>query len=320
MKICLECEVESKIKLEEAIMEFDDKRYVFSPNEDGYLAKISITATAPKPERCTSGFKDEGKTIFFNTDSEFNETLIKEFQYFEGILSLIGNLKRIRWQSAWIEYIPETEEEKEQAKLTKFRWEKKLPDDDVEVPAKSLAQMVLRKDTHDLLNVYLSFYREGLNEYKSFRFINAFFNFYFILEGVYGNNEWRNFEVREAFKNSPDFSVFLQEVIDNDISKSKEMQDDVSAMLNSLKDRYGNPLNKSMDIDGLTHLIVDTRGTLHHYSDDPNRQQNTPFNHESFQSITTVMLILSDKTLRRMIKEIDDYMKGPDGLSGTVVR
>jgi hypothetical protein len=315
MKISLECEIDSIVKISSPlILKFMENTYTFSPNEEGVLSKVKITFDPPKPELYGSRFEPmpddpSKKLLVFDTDSEFDKSIIEEFQYIEGMLALMGGVKRVKWQAPIIEYLPENEEEKQRVRISSFALERIQSENDIVIPDKDFGQMILRKDTHRLLNVYLSFFREGMNEYKSFRFINAFYNFYFILEGIYGKKQWRNFEVREAFKKSPEYCKFLQEAIDNDLKKNWMLNKQMASMLKSLKDRKGKKLNKKLDVDGITHLIVDTRGALHHYSGDHRRTHGTPFNHEKFESLALITLVVARETIWEMCKEIDEYVE-----------
>ena len=58
-----------------------------------------------------------------------------------------------------------------------------------------------------------SFWREGENEMFAGRFINAFYNFYFVLEGLYGNRKWRNDDLEAEFNASAELKASLDHLV-----------------------------------------------------------------------------------------------------------
>jgi len=56
----------------------------------------------------------------------------------------------------------------------------------------------------------MAFVREATNEFFAFRYINAFYGYYFVLEGLYSAGRWRNHEVAQAFASSPPFAKSVE--------------------------------------------------------------------------------------------------------------
>jgi hypothetical protein len=54
---------------------------------------------------------------------------------------------------------------------------------------RSLSELIDVKDRYSSMIVLIAFFREGKNDYIEQKFINAFFNFYFVLEGMFGNGK-----------------------------------------------------------------------------------------------------------------------------------
>jgi hypothetical protein len=314
MKIKMTCDVEPKIKVNNLKGQYPDWDFYFLPNEEGFLEKIVIEAKVPdytKYKIWAGPTPDdpEHKMLHIDMDHEFNNILIEDFQYFEGMLSLLGTDVRVSWQSPFIELIPESPEE-EPHKIAGFRMEKKREEPTYEIDNNDIGNILLRVKLHPpIVNPYLSFYRESLKEYNAFRFINSFFNSYYVLEGAYGNDRWRNWEVREEFKQSDEFKKITREVINDYIKKNSLVESRIIKALNNLNDPRGNPVNAKLDVDGIAYLLVDTRGSLHHFSSDPSKQHGTPFNHEEFQELASVALRIARGTIWVLLDEIDDYEK-----------
>jgi hypothetical protein len=54
------------------------------------------------------------------------------------------------------------------------------------------------------LSETMAFCREGISDINTFRYITAFFSFYFVIEGLYANGKWRLNEVTaEYLKSDP---------------------------------------------------------------------------------------------------------------------
>ncbi len=54
-----------------------------------------------------------------------------------------------------------------------------------------------------------------------------------------------------------------------------------------------NVKNKQFDTEGIIELLVLTRGELHHFNNNPNRVEATPFTHDNFKSITLLLNVIS---------------------------
>jgi hypothetical protein len=314
MKVKMSCDVEPKIKVGHLKGIYGDWEYSFIPNEEGNLAKIIIEAIVPdytKYKIWSSPVPEdpEHNILHIDMDHEFNEILVEEFQYFEGMLSLLGSPVRVSWHAPYIESIPEKPEE-EPHKIAGFQMEKKREEPIVEISDNNIGNMIIRAHGHSqIINPYLTFYREAVSEYNTFRYINSFFNSYFVLEGAYGNDKWRNWEVREEFIHSDEFKKITQDVIDNYIKKDRQIEDKIVAMLNGLTDARGNPVHASLNIEGIAYLTVDTRGALHHFSSDPAKRRGSPYNHEEFKELASITLQIARGTIWELSKEVDDYME-----------
>ncbi len=293
-----------------------EKSRTETANEEGFLSSITIETTVPDYKKYQVRFdpypqpeRPDGKIMLFLMDDDFNELLIDEFQYFEGMLSLLGNAVAVSWQSPWIELIPETDEEKPHA-IGGFRAERIKSEEPYEVPDANIGNMIKRAHFHSkVMNPFLAFYREAERERQAFRFINTFFNSYFVLEGAYGNKKWRNWEVRDEFKRSPEFTKCAQKVIDEYILKQPDVERGITKMLSELTDRKGHPTGAKLDVDGLAHLLVATRGSLLHFSGDKNESKGTPINHNEFEEIGNVAIRLAGETLLDFSSQIDDYVE-----------
>lgn len=304
MKLAIECRVESTIKLLKIIeIENKNKKYIFYPDSKGILDKIRIIAQVDNPEKFFSTISIPKNSSVPNIDIKIDEKLfnsiIEEFQELESDLSFTtyGNLKKINYENPSHELICETEEEKKKAPLIGVeKGDGKYPVEITELNEFILKEIIYGKEDYQSLMIPKAFLREGMNEFHSFRYINAFFNFHFILEGLYGNKKTKNSAVEFEFKRSAEFQEILEWIISN-IKKEERHFKKITQML---KER-----NKILDADGIIHLIVSTRGDLHHFSNIPTKKQGTPFNHSEFESIAWITLGLASRAIAEKIVKIN---------------
>jgi hypothetical protein len=317
MKIKMTCNVEPNVKANALVAELGDWRYHFVANEDGLVEKITIETSVPdykKYQMCIENAptpdNPKGRNIRFSFDHDFNDILIQEFQYIEGMLSLLGNPVSISWQSPFMELIPENEQEKPHG-IEAFRMERIPPvEEPVEMSDQNINYMISKAHIHSqIMNPFLSFFREAIKEQAAFRFINSFFNAYFILEGAYGNKKWRNWQIKEEFKKSADFKRFAENAISRYAKKNARVEWKLNNMLSELKDRHGSPLNAKLDADGIAALLVDTRGALHHFSGDVKVSKGIPSNHQDFEELADFTIRIAGETLFEMLDEIDAHVE-----------
>lgn len=317
MRIKMTCEVEAKIKVGTLKATRGDWVFDFISNDSGFLEKIIIEAKVPdytkygmKVEPNPTKETPEGRILRFELDHEFNDILISLFQFFEGMLSLMADPVAVSWQAPFMELIAESDNEKPHA-ISAFRMQRTNAYDPIpEVPDNNIANMLMRVTYHPILmNPFLAFFREAERERKAYRFINTFFNAYFVLEGAYGNKQWKNWKVREEFKKSDEFRIHTQKVIDQFILKHANIERKIRKMLGELTDLKGRPANAQLDVDGIAYLLVETRGSLLHFSGDTATSRGTPMNHDEFEEIAQVAIRIAGETLWDFSNQIDEYVK-----------
>lgn len=113
--------------------------------------------------------------------------------------------------------------------------------------------MDLIKNKHKFSSLInpLAFFREGVNDFKTFRYINSFFNFYFVLEGLYGNGKTKNKDVAREFADSIEFN----NIIISEIERLKQEPEHWTKLNEMCRVR-----SKKINAKGIIHLLVLTRG------------------------------------------------------------
>ncbi|MCX6908384.1 MAG: hypothetical protein NTY01_10120 [Verrucomicrobia bacterium] len=182
-----------------------------------------------------------------------SEFLFKTLRTLEGFLAVFS-LERIAIEDTDVTWVPESEEDKRRLTVTHFNFKFKKAD----------RASTARQD----LEVPLGFFRKGRNDFLERRYIDAIYDFYFVLETLFGNGKWRNYQVKAEFKKSPELIKFAQQVL-SEGEQSLIRRQGRRSLLDAFRKKYsGKTPEEFLD------SIVDLRGCLHHH----NLAQKSPWN------------------------------------------
>lgn len=283
----------------------------FGVGEDGLWTSVTVTAQISDMSKVKWGlepvvpsFPNQGPVnIHANFDPELYDQIRKDIQNLESSIALMFPLRRIHWESPTLNIIFESPQEQNRpdwSALMDFK-----PGRGKRAPARvkddAFQSFALLSTRHSRIAVVLSFWREGSNEFEEGNFINAFYNFFFVLEGMYANGKFRTDAVLSEF------------------SKNAELRESVDMFLKS-----GQPLNHieqvtkmlttrrmPTDATGMMKLIVYTRGDLHHFADNPNKIQPSLFQQDQFEGLASIMRFISRRALlNRMMAVNNSFPQG----------
>lgn len=307
MKLCLKCKVNGKVALDKRIeISQGPKIFILLPDEQGLLSSIQIVVKGLDPNKFHSrmepGNGQVAAKLTIKGDREFYKELIRDFQELESILSFetSGCLKSIDWDEPEREWIPETEDEKSKVNVYKIHFKKEYADSTSSIDEETFSAIIQTKHRYASLILPKAFFREGINEFRQRRYINAFYNFYYVLEDLYGQGKTRNKDIYQAFKGSSEFRSFTEWVIKNHINTDKRHQSNILKLCTEEKVRY--------DRDGLIELLQKVRGNLHHFSSKSSKHLGSPFNHEDFESIAFFTMGLAVRAILQKILQINQQI------------
>ena len=296
MGFSVECAVRSKIVLAGDINYRDGEMDIsLSRDTKGLWNRIRVVAPVKRPQMFKWGMQPVKNPapgaapwhINAAFDKELYNDIISSIQCIESTVSVLMPLESINWGSPLLNVIFEHDNEKPPADWAPLLDMKRGRGEIQNLSGKDeafLALAVVSKVYRPLVDI-LSFYREGNNELAEAKFINAFYNYYFVLEGLYGNGKTKNQQVLEAFRSNGD----LREHLERHLREKHDIRHicQVKAMLDRIK--------KKPCFEDLMHLLVHTRGDLHHFINNPKRPQPSPLNHEDFEGITFLAKDLAHK-------------------------
>lgn len=306
MKFGVVCDVEGKTYLENGMtIESDGMAYIFYITDEGLLKQIRIISEVDDPEQYfyyKSPVNEEGKfTVSHGFEPHIKDKLIREMQRLESTLALVGNIKRIYWNKATMEYYPETTEEHARFNIvpTWFFLHEMSTDDPQPVNTETLIHVVESKEQFNPLVVPMAFYREAKTEYSAARYINAFINSYLIIEGLFGNGKFKTNAVIDELNKSAAFKGFVQELLD-DIGKNNDPDEGMTkAQLEAELKAKG----QDFTVEGLIKYVVETRGSLHHFSIKSSKAQGTPLNNADYKRLAIVTFALAGTSLSHHLEE-----------------
>jgi hypothetical protein len=270
----------------------------FGRDKQGYISSVRIEARVEPEDRVKRVIINEpGKPphLASTGGTRVYRKLVEDLQSIESSLALYLNLSRVRWEEATTIVVPETPEEQADIQFNNFKMAATVPDEPTHVSAQDLAGILGIAEACRDLAATMAFYREGETDLKHLRYITAFFSFYFILEGLYRHGKTKNKDVEAEFKNS---SV-LVECVDNFISVGERVRrPQFVYSLSQLVERS----QGKWDRRGVIHMIVWTRGHLHHFVNKPTRESGTPFTHARYETLALFMQKLTRICLMREVQ------------------
>jgi hypothetical protein len=234
-----------------------------------------------------------------------------ELRTIQGLLSLFG-VRSIDIQNPEVEWIPENEEERSALKLCSFKHSTGDPQPETipPLPFDLLARSVLAANTAYEIEMPLSFHRRGLIDLHDRNYIEAIYDFYFILETMFAEGAFRNKEVKKAFSNSSDLCTAINAALkDPLLSAIHELR-----VYQSLQAK----ILKMTVIEYIDH-IVELRGFLHHHTQrrkgiwSPEKQERYEADACFMQSVALTCyspLRLSTFTIPDVLSMYRDNIKG----------
>jgi hypothetical protein len=293
VKLSLEADVKSQMLLSETVtVRREDAEYIFHRGEDGTFSKISIISPVPDPSKFYTKLDPRrGGGMVLGTDWNLVERLRGELQDFEGLFALAFNLSSIGWDTAHRQTLTDDGEQIEGYQKTM-----RIPGGGpIEVPCEAFERFVGLRGYCTEFRVPLSFWREGNNELRSLRFINAFFNFYFILEGLYANGKTATVEVKKQFQKSVELNGFIAAALPDHLNVG-QLPNPLMQLLTDVREEA--------TVDGVIAMLVTVRGQLHHYSHKSTRRQGSPLSHKHYDAAAFLCGRLATDALRTRLSTI----------------
>jgi hypothetical protein len=230
----------------------------------------------------------EGRRLEFRistTDPHF-EDVLDLVQFIESIGSFHLGIRRIHWQQAKYEWIPESDQERQKLSLFSVQTKHEYPETPVPVDPGTLLRLLRSRTRLERYKIPMAFFREGVNDYRAFRYVNAFHNFYFFLEDLFGEGRTKNKQVEEKFAANSDLIGAAQRSISELMaSNHTRHRENVSAFMSDKENDW--------TTDGIFSFLVHMRGNLHHFSQKSSKPKGHPLNQLEYESVAYLIQMIS---------------------------
>ncbi len=235
--------------------------YDFLTNENGVITHISVT-TGHVDKRSwpiVQESNEAGVKLEINIPSEPHYPFIlQELQVIEGLLSIYG-MEKIDYENFHVEWLPNSEDEKNQLAMYNFSTGKNEIEDSSLPPLSFdlLARPIIGAPLGEKSEVTLSFFRKGRIDVKNSRYIEAIYDFYFVMESAYGDGKFKKAQIVQSFMKSKELVSIVKESLQN---PCEIIQREHKLRL-QFQEKYA-----KKSVEQVISEIVELRGFLHHHT------------------------------------------------------
>lgn len=288
MILLIECRVDSDTLIDE-IIEWRVNSYVFKlyPDENKRFERITVESRFHNYKNYIPNVIIENNkiaTIEFPEENFYPEQL-SMIQYIESFSALDLGVRKIHWDNPKINWIAESDEER--VVINGYSKTIDYPEESRKITLRWLQNTTINKGMLEHLTEPLSFYRLGTNHYKQHSYIQAFLNFYLMLEGIFGNGNTNKKIVISAFMNATYLTYGINCVIksfDNPINKKHKDWFNNYVFINPEVSK--DPVRK------LINIFFDERGRLAHYSNNSSDRRRNNFKERNYQSLAVISMMV----------------------------
>jgi len=274
------------------LAERDGILFEFIPDNLGKLSLVAISIQVPqdKVQNFASSISQTGLdvplSITIGGDREIHERLVAELQVLEAHLSFatISSLQNIDWNNLeQEEFIAESSEEKNLLAVSGVSSKIEYPKTVFHVSPESISQLVDLMPLYDSLTIPKSFFQEGMNFFRNFQYITAYYHFFFVIEDFYADGKFSGRGVIDEFNKSREFVGIATNAL-------QQLFADERHRANLLK--FFIEENCDVSPQGLQKLLFHLRGNLHHYHSKSPKTRGTPINHKEYESIALIAMYI----------------------------
>jgi hypothetical protein len=289
MRYRMVAKVEGDIYTSETVLvERGELLFEFRSDESGRLAEIAVSIQVPIERigkfasAISPGRGESAVTITLGGDAELYRLLVTELQVLESNLAFasIGSLRQVNWKNPEQEFIPENAAEEKLISIPKYSRKQDYRNIPVSMDSRRLVNLVTKAPEYNTLYIPKAFWREGMNYFTNFQYIQAFYCYYFVVEESYAGGKTGEKPTLQEFAKSKEFAGIIENALEMALNE----------------DQHGSNLKRmfkeqgcEVSIHGLQKLIFRVRGNLHHYSSKGSNLRGTPFNQDRFESIAFLM-------------------------------
>jgi hypothetical protein len=316
MKYSIEAAVEGELYLQapKIVVAIDrpDIRYEFRSDEKGRVNVIAVVLAVPPAEAATMHATFAAKPddpnrappLTVHVDPAVDEAARRCLLAVESVLSYatdVGNpLVSVNgWEGA-TSLIPETPEENERVQAWGISVSKSGQRRPATVTPGFLSDVIEGIARYGDLIESMAFLRDGTNRQLNGEFIQAFYAYYFIIEGLYAGGRSGEQEIMKRFAKSRTFSTACEAAVKSYFAANTPRTREVS-ILRPLMASY----RCGETAEGLQRFLIRMRQQLHHFSRRSTKLQPHPFNQQAFEPLADLTRLAAKLSIELEKQEID---------------
>lgn len=225
-------------------------------------------------------------------DRQLYDRLVSELQFPESDLSFasVASLVKVQWENPSIEFIAETAEEQDLNPIAALSMSREYPPVRAIFSSANLNSILTESSTLSQLRICKAFWRDGHTYFREFKYIQAFYSFYFVIEDFFAGGKTSEKRVLAQFKSSPSFNEIAAAGFTGVIVEERHRLN-FEQLFSTEKLSFGT--------EDLPKLLFRVRGRLHHFSSRSSLAQGTPFNHERFETISLLLMHMATRTIQQ---------------------
>lgn len=223
------------------------------------------------------------KAVIRANRTKTQDDLFELLHYIESLGAFWLGIRKIHWETAKREWVPETDDDKRRLTLLSHGIDWSFPEEPQLFSPRIMYELVEDRDRLRYLMIPMAFVREGINDYKRFRFVSAFYQFYFYLEDLYAGGKWKTKAVKAAFRRSPQMREVAQQAVEL-FSRPTNRSDRIGL------EEFLAEQGFKFTAEGILDLIVEMRGQLHHFSQRSPKTHGHPLNQAMFKPLAYLLM------------------------------
>lgn len=274
--------------------------YLFEllPLADGMISKVAVSMKVPleKEQALASSIEPgEGQvkaSIRIGGDEKLHGMLVGQLQMLESELAVAsrGAVWSISWDNPSKEFLPESSEEEELLPVRGASYAREYPPARASISSREFQALVAAVPTQYSLQVAKAFWREGMNAFRTFQYIQAFYWFFFIIEDFFAAGKTRELAFVKQLTKSEEF----RDIGDYSLRMVREEPRHLESIDGFFQNESLRPTVKD-----LPRLLFRVRGRLHHYTSGSTKSQPTPFNQGEFESMALLTMHIASTSVVR---------------------
>lgn len=316
MKYMIEATIEGELYLEapESVVEIEREgvRFEFRSDKQSKLVVIAVTVQVPGAAAEISHARfgpkptdpNHAPPLTFHVGGNTDEMARRHLLALESVLSYATRqtnpLVAVDSWEAPFSLIPETPEESGRVQVGPISVSTSRKRRQATVTKQFLLDVVQGTARYGDLVESMAFLRDGTNRQLDGEFIQAFYAFYFIIEGLYADGRSSEPEILRRFSASQRFSAACEAAVksyfDPKTLRAREVE-----VLRPLMAGY-----KCLEtIEGLQQFLIRMRQQLHHFSRRSTRLQPHPFSQQVFEPLADLTRFVATRCLELEMEALD---------------